>query len=217
MGTLQPLDCRTRAAEASLKRHRIRCTRRWTGWSSRRPRSPEQHLRTGCSSGAGLSAQKTLDWLLRSRRNMQVRPPGCSAMGRVALRTPRGQTERMHYRLFLVAFFTPVALLAIAALFRPGGLMLWQDPALLLSSWLHMAAPSILAMLIALAVRKARKTFLPAALVTLTGLLVTYQLGVWLVVPIIDSALAWVLYHPGAAVVMLAVGMCTAAGLQRRP
>lgn len=124
--------------------------------------------------------------------------------------------RRQPSRVVLVALGAPIALLAIGALFRPGGLMPWQDPALLLSNWLYMASPSVLAILIALAVRRARGTFMRAALLTLTGLLVTYQLWVWLAVPVQDSALAWVLYHPAAAVVMAAVGLGTAAHNRRR-
>ena len=81
-----------------------------------------------------------------------------------------------------------------------------------------MAAPAGVVMLIALAVRSARPRFLPAALLSLTAVLVGFQLWVWLAVPARESALSWVLYHPLCLVTLVAVGLASAVrGVAKRP
>lgn len=120
-------------------------------------------------------------------------------------------SPRITFTVGLVALVAPLVLLALGASFRPAGLVPWREPALVASSWIYMASPSLLVMFFALVVRPARHTFLPAALVTSTALLIAFQLWVWFAVPVRDSALSWVIYHPLCALALLAVGLIAAA------
>jgi hypothetical protein len=69
-------------------------------------------------------------------------------------------------------------------------------------SWLYMAAPQLLVVLIASFRQKARSGAV-AVLLALTALLLVFQAWVWWRVPARESGLAWVLYYPLAVVAVL--------------
>jgi len=113
------------------------------------------------------------------------------------------------------ALSAPFVLLAIGAL-RRGHAAWLEEPSLLLSNWLYMAVPSVVVLVVAMLFRAARQRFLPWALMALTLLLVAFQLWVWWFVPVRESALSWVLYHPLAVVTLLVVAVAAAVAARLR-
>lgn len=119
--------------------------------------------------------------------------------------------ERMSFRKFIAiavcVFIIPLALLAFGAARSGNFAARLAEPGLLLGNWLYIAAPQLLALLIAAAVRSARQCFLPWALIALSLVLVVFQCWVWWWVPRRESGLVWVLYFPLCAVVLVSAAV----------
>src|SRR5687767_4711566 len=122
-----------------------------------------------------------------------------------------------HRRVLVItasAFIVPCALIALGGV-RSGNLIArLADPGLLWRNWLYMAAPHLLVVLVAAAVRPARPHFLSWSLIALSVALIAFQCWVWWWVPPRESGLVWVLYIPLSAGV-LALTALTSFRLQR--
>jgi hypothetical protein len=119
-------------------------------------------------------------------------------------------TPVMTMQALLVIFGTlivPLALLAFGAAQNGSSTAFLTEPSLLLGNWLYMIAPHLLAMLIAIVVRPLRQYFLPWSLMALSLTLVAFQGWVWWWVPPRESGIAWVLYIPLSAIVMVTVAL----------
>lgn len=113
----------------------------------------------------------------------------------------------MNFRKVIIltvgAFVVPLALLVFGATRSGSFTARLAEPALLVSNWLYMAAPHLLAVLFAAVARPARLYFLPWSLIALSLTLVAFQCWIWWWVPPRESGLAWVLYIPLSAIVLV--------------
>ena len=107
------------------------------------------------------------------------------------------------------AFILPLALLVVGGI-RSGNFFLQiTDPGLLLANWLYMAAPHLLVVLLAVAAPFARRHFLPWSLIALSLTLVAFQCWVWWQVTPREGGLAWLLYIPLSAIVLVSAAVAS--------
>jgi hypothetical protein len=109
--------------------------------------------------------------------------------------------------VILGTLILPFVMLALGAARNGSSTTLLAEPSLLLSNWLYMTAPHLLAIVIATLARPMRQHFLPWSLIGLSLTLVAFQCWVWWWVPPRESGLAWVIYIPLCAIVMVLVAV----------
>jgi len=102
------------------------------------------------------------------------------------------------------AFGLPVLLMAVIAL-NSGDANPWD----LLSNGLYWAAPYGVVFLVHKFGPFVRSTFLTPALLAVSGVLLVFWCWIWWIVPWREGPIAWLLYPPACAAVLLLVWMVT--------
>lgn len=113
----------------------------------------------------------------------------------------------MHLRakilISVIALLAPVVLLFVRG--RGSNFEPLIEPHFLWRNWLYMAAPQVLALAVAAIYAPSRRSFLVLALAASAVLVVLFKCWIWFSVPPGEGGLAWVLYIPLWATLLVVV------------